>query len=84
MQSIILHQYRHRAYRLGMQMRTGLQACIYRKTLRISSAGKRERTVGETVNLLSVDANRIQDTMKLVNMASLRCLSTTVLCREIL
>lgn len=46
------------AYKVGFSMRTSLISAIYRKALRISSAAKRGTTVGEIVNLMSVDANR--------------------------
>ena len=39
-----------------------------RKSLRISSAGKKDTTSGEIVNLMSVDAQRICDLVPYVNM----------------
>lgn len=46
------------AYRVGFCMRTSLISGIYRKAMRISSAAKRNTTVGEIVNLMAVDSNR--------------------------
>lgn len=46
------------AYRVGFCMRTSLISGIYRKALRVSSAAKRNTTVGEIVNLMAVDSNR--------------------------
>ena len=41
---------------------------FFRKSLRISSAGKKDTTSGEIVNLMSVDAQRICDLVPYVNM----------------
>lgn len=68
--SIFMEQYVHCALRVGMHMRAGVQACVYRKALRVSSAAKRDITMGETVNLVSVDAQRLEDIMRFFNMAS--------------
>lgn len=46
------------AYKVGFCMRTSLISAIYRKALKISSAAKRQTTVGEIVNLMAVDAHR--------------------------
>jgi ATP-binding cassette subfamily C (CFTR/MRP) protein 1 len=45
-------------YLVGFRIRTGLVSAIYRKALRISSAAKKDTTVGEVVNLMSVDAQK--------------------------
>ena len=46
------------SYKVGFAIRTALISSIYRKALRISSAAKRQSTVGEIVNLMAVDAHR--------------------------
>ncbi|XP_055876896.1 multidrug resistance-associated protein 1-like isoform X2 [Biomphalaria glabrata] len=60
-QSILLHQYFHATFLLGMRIRSTIIAVIYRKTLKLSSSAKRSSTVGEIVNLMSVDAQRFMD-----------------------
>ncbi|KAJ6669153.1 hypothetical protein lerEdw1_007962 [Lerista edwardsae] len=50
-QSICLQQYFQLCFQLGMSVRTTLMAAIYKK----------ESTVGETVNLMSADAQRFMD-----------------------
>ncbi len=40
----------------------------FRKSLRISSAGRKDTTSGEIVNLMSVDAQRICDLVPYINM----------------
>ncbi|KAH9518524.1 Multidrug resistance-associated protein 1 [Bulinus truncatus] len=61
LQSILLHQYFHATFLLGMRLRSTVIAVIYRKTLKLSNAAKRSSTVGEIVNLMSVDAQRFMD-----------------------
>uniref|UniRef100_A0A182SGU7 ABC transmembrane type-1 domain-containing protein n=1 Tax=Anopheles maculatus TaxID=74869 RepID=A0A182SGU7_9DIPT len=51
-------QYLYYCFLSGFRIRTGLISAIYRKALRISSAAKKDTTVGEIVNLMAVDAQR--------------------------
>ncbi|XP_040171081.1 multidrug resistance-associated protein 1-like isoform X1 [Anopheles arabiensis] len=51
-------QYYYNTFLSGFRIRTGLVSAIYRKALRISSAAKKDTTVGEIVNLMAVDAQR--------------------------
>ncbi|KAG0343682.1 Canalicular multispecific organic anion transporter 2 [Podila humilis] len=44
---------------LGLEFKTGLVSMIYRKSLKLSPAARRETTVGEISNHMSVDAERI-------------------------
>ncbi|CAN8003965.1 unnamed protein product [Ixodes hexagonus] len=43
----------------GLNVKTVMVAAIYRKTLRLSSESQRDYTIGELVNLISVDADRV-------------------------
>ncbi|KAK2169807.1 hypothetical protein NP493_1174g00004 [Ridgeia piscesae] len=45
----------------GMRLRTAIVGVIYRKALRLSTSARRETSVGEIVNLISVDAQKLQD-----------------------
>lgn len=56
--SIFNGQYFLKTFVVGFRIRSGLISAIYRKSLRISSAAKKDTTVGEIVNLMSVDAQR--------------------------
>ncbi|KAJ6635068.1 Multidrug resistance-associated protein 1 [Pseudolycoriella hygida] len=47
----------------GLRIKTGLISAIYRKALRMSVGTKKETTVGEVFNLMSVDAQRFNDEM---------------------
>lgn len=53
---------------VGLRVRTALIAAIYRKALRISNSARKESTIGEIVNLMSVDAQRFMDLTAYINM----------------
>ncbi|KIK09066.1 hypothetical protein K443DRAFT_672103 [Laccaria amethystina LaAM-08-1] len=59
-QTITLNQYFQRAYETGMRVRAGLVTAIYSKALVLSN-DERTRSSGDIVNLMSVDATRLQD-----------------------
>ncbi|OQV17405.1 Multidrug resistance-associated protein 1 [Hypsibius exemplaris] len=67
-QTIILGQYFHLSMRTGMHVRSAVVASVYRKALRITSAAKRTSTVGEIVNLMSVDSQRFMDLMGYIHL----------------
>lgn len=60
-QTTVLHQYFHLCFRTGMHIRAGLVTAIYQKSLRLSNSARQEFTVGEIVNHMSIDAQRVQD-----------------------
>ncbi|GBP05708.1 Multidrug resistance-associated protein 1 [Eumeta japonica] len=67
-QTIVLGQYFHRMFIVGLRIRTALINAIYRKALVISNASRKETTVGEIVNLMAVDAQRFMDLTTYLNM----------------
>lgn len=67
-QTLILSQYFHRMFIVGLRVRTALIAAIYRKALRMSNSARKETTLGEIVNLMSVDAQRFMDLTAYINM----------------
>jgi ATP-binding cassette subfamily C (CFTR/MRP) protein 1 len=67
-QTLVLSQYFHRMFLVGLRMRTALIAAVYRKALRMSNSARKESTVGEIVNLMSVDAQRFMDVTAYINM----------------
>jgi len=67
-QTIFLGQYFQRMFIVGMRIRTAMVSAIYRKSLRISNSARKESTVGEIVNLMSVDAQRFMDLTTYLNM----------------
>ncbi|XP_025410477.1 multidrug resistance-associated protein 1 isoform X2 [Sipha flava] len=68
LQTLILSQYFHRMYLVGLRIRTVLTSAIYRKALRISNTARKTFTVGEIVNLMAVDAHRFVDLTTYLNM----------------
>ncbi|KAM6306423.1 ATP-binding cassette sub-family C member 2 [Aegotheles albertisi] len=60
-QSLCLQQYFSLCFQLGINVRASLIAAIYKKALTMSGATRKESTVGETVNLMSADAQRFMD-----------------------
>ncbi|XP_020285956.1 multidrug resistance-associated protein 1 isoform X1 [Pseudomyrmex gracilis] len=67
-QTLVLSQYFHRMFLVGLRIRTALIAAIYRKALRMSNSARKESTLGEIVNLMSVDAQRFMDLTAYINM----------------
>ncbi|KAM6263588.1 ATP-binding cassette sub-family C member 2 isoform 2-T2 [Spheniscus humboldti] len=66
-QSLCLQQYFSLCFQLGINVRASLIAAIYKKALTMSSATRKEFTVGETVNLMSADAQRFMDMANFVH-----------------
>ncbi|KIO34137.1 hypothetical protein M407DRAFT_3597 [Tulasnella calospora MUT 4182] len=58
-QTAILHQYFYICFLTGMRIRAGLVTTIYKKALVLSNDAQGSR--GDIVNLMSVDATRMQD-----------------------
>nr|CAD7444835.1 unnamed protein product [Timema bartmani] len=61
LQTLFLAQYFNRMFIVGLRIRTALISAIYRKALKMSNSARKESTVGEIVNLMSVDAQRFMD-----------------------
>lgn len=57
----------HRMTVLGTRIRSCLMSAIYRKSLALSTAARKNTTVGEIVNLMSVDAQRFMDMLPWFN-----------------
>ncbi|KAF5283708.1 hypothetical protein FQR65_LT13743 [Abscondita terminalis] len=55
---LIKHPYLMAAEHLGMKMRIACCSLIYRKTLKLTYSSIRQKTPGQTINLLSNDVNR--------------------------
>ncbi|KAJ7695169.1 metal resistance protein YCF1 [Mycena rosella] len=59
-QTILLNQYFQRTFETGMRIRAGLVTAIFKKALVLSN-DERGRSSGDIVNLMAVDAIRLQD-----------------------
>lgn len=60
-QSLCFHQNFHIGMTTGMRIRSALITAVYKKSLVMNSEAKKQKTVGEIVNLMSVDCQRMQD-----------------------
>ena len=56
-------------YDIGLRIKTSLISAIYRKSLKLSSGSRKVMTVGETTNLMALDAQRFMDVVPFLNMA---------------
>ncbi|KAM9848054.1 ATP-binding cassette sub-family C member 2 [Aulostomus maculatus] len=68
LQSILLQQYFQQCFVLGMQVRTAIMAAVYKKALVVSNDARKESTVGETVNLMSADAQRFNEVTNFIHL----------------
>ncbi|KAI9535316.1 hypothetical protein NQZ68_002870 [Dissostichus eleginoides] len=68
LQSLFLQQYFQRCFVLGMKVRTAIIAAVYKKALVVSNDTRKETTVGETVNLMSADAQRFNDVTNFIHL----------------
>nr|CAD7454509.1 unnamed protein product [Timema tahoe] len=65
-QTLIQAQYFNRVFGTGLRVRTALMTAIYRKALFLSNSARQQSTVGEIVNLLTVDTQRFLDPSYLI------------------
>ncbi|XP_031240697.1 canalicular multispecific organic anion transporter 1 [Mastomys coucha] len=86
-QSFCLQGYFQFCFVAGMSVRTTIIASVYKKALTLSNLARRQYTIGETVNLMSVDSQKLMDVtnyMHLVWSSVLQiCLSIFFLWREL-
>uniref|UniRef100_A0A8C0LHM8 Multidrug resistance-associated protein 1 n=1 Tax=Canis lupus dingo TaxID=286419 RepID=A0A8C0LHM8_CANLU len=71
LQTLVLHQYFHICFVSGMRIKTAVIGAVYRKVgeaLVITNSARKSSTVGEIVNLMSVDAQRFMDLATYINM----------------
>ena len=59
--TLCLRHYFFKCYITGLRVRTSIVQIIYDKALRLSSGARAIRTLGEITNLISIDAQRLQE-----------------------
>jgi ABC-type multidrug transport system fused ATPase/permease subunit len=59
--SLCLRQYFWWCYRVGMRLRSAVVTSVYHKTLVVNAGVMARRSMGETTNLMSIDATRLQE-----------------------
>uniref|UniRef100_A0AAY4E645 ABC-type glutathione-S-conjugate transporter n=1 Tax=Denticeps clupeoides TaxID=299321 RepID=A0AAY4E645_9TELE len=68
LQSIFLQQYFQLCFVLGVKVRIAIMAAVYKKALVMSNDARQQSTVGETVNLMSADAQRFNDVTNFIHL----------------
>ena len=66
--TILNSQYFKDQQLIGLRMRSALTSALFRKSLILSSKSRKELSVGETVNLMSIDSQRIMDVISSLNL----------------
>ncbi|KAM4698698.1 multidrug resistance-associated protein 1-like [Rhinophrynus dorsalis] len=66
-QSLFLHQHDYICYVVGMRLRAAIVGSVYKKALIISSAGRKNSSAGEIVNLISTDVQKLMDLATCLN-----------------
>ncbi|XP_070326119.1 ATP-binding cassette sub-family C member 2 isoform X2 [Odocoileus virginianus] len=67
-QSVCLQYYFQLCFMLGMKVRTTIMASVYKKALTLSNRARKQYTIGETVNLMSVDAQKLMDVTNFIHL----------------
>ncbi|KAL6072198.1 hypothetical protein STEG23_017179, partial [Scotinomys teguina] len=67
-QTCCLQSYFQLCFLLGMTVRTTVMASIYKKALSLSNLARRQYTIGETVNLMSVDSQKLMDVTNFIHL----------------
>ncbi|XP_070415544.1 ATP-binding cassette sub-family C member 2 isoform X1 [Equus przewalskii] len=67
-QSFCLQSYFQLCFILGTKVRATIMASIYKKALSLSNQTRKQYTIGETVNLMSVDAQKLMDVTNFIHL----------------
>ncbi|CAK4989705.1 unnamed protein product [Aphanomyces euteiches] len=63
LQSFCFRNYMYYVFETGLLFRSAIVSAVYRKSLQLSAAARSKHSAGEITNLMSIDAQRIQDMM---------------------
>ena len=66
--SLLNSQYFKDQSLIGIRMRSALSCSLFRKSLVLNSKSRKELSVGETINLMSIDTQRIMDVILSLNL----------------
>ncbi|GFR29928.1 multidrug resistance-associated protein 1 [Trichonephila clavata] len=67
-ESFLSGQYEYQIYVIAMRIRSCIISVVYKKALVLSNSARKNFTVGEVVNLMSVDTQRMMDYVQMVNL----------------
>ena len=59
--AVLENRYFHLVVRGGWQLRSALSTAIYSKSLRLTAASRQSKTLGEIVNLMQIDASKMEN-----------------------
>jgi ATP-binding cassette, subfamily C (CFTR/MRP), member 1 len=59
--SFCLRHYFFKCYKFGLMIRTAVVVAVYKKALDLSAGERHVRSLGEITNLMSIDAQRLQE-----------------------
>lgn len=59
--SLCLRHYFFKCYKFGLRIRTAVVVAVYQKALKLSAGERHTRSLGEITNLMTIDAQRLQD-----------------------
>ncbi|KAK9234707.1 P-loop containing nucleoside triphosphate hydrolase protein [Lipomyces kononenkoae] len=60
-QTMMQQQYMQRVFSTGMNIKSSLTSCIYRKSMFLSNDSRQSKSTGDIVNLMTVDVQRLQE-----------------------
>ncbi|KAK7026475.1 Multidrug resistance-associated protein 1 [Halocaridina rubra] len=55
---------------IGNQVQSSVMSAVYRKAMMLSNTARRESTLGEIVNLMAIDSQRLRDALLYLNIAT--------------
>ncbi|KAK9316859.1 P-loop containing nucleoside triphosphate hydrolase protein [Lipomyces starkeyi] len=61
LQTMTQQQYMARVFSTGMNIKSSLTSCIYRKSMFLSNDSRQAKSTGDIVNLMTVDVQRLQE-----------------------
>ena len=65
---ILNSQYFLQQLMIALKMKSSLTSAIFRKYFKLSSGARKERSIGESVNLIQIDSQRLQDVIQNINL----------------
>ncbi|RLN87100.1 hypothetical protein BBJ28_00022786, partial [Nothophytophthora sp. Chile5] len=80
MQSFLLRNYFFHCFESGMRVRSAICTAVYGKSLVLSAAARQKKTTGEITNLMSIDAQRLQELSTFINSVWFSVFQIVVAC----
>ncbi|KAE8913580.1 Multidrug resistance-associated protein 1 [Phytophthora fragariae] len=80
MQSFLLRNYFFHCFEAGMRVRSAICTAVYSKSLVLSAAARQKKTTGEITNLMSIDAQRLQELSTYINSVWFSLFQIVVAC----